>query len=57
MYCAMAYYHNEWGNYNIRAVRAKGYKTLEAAVAAVEKVGRDGYVRLLGQNQPAWSTS
>lgn len=55
MYYAMAYYPNEWGNFNVRAIRTKGYRTLESAINAVKRVGHDGFVKQLGVSTPVWS--
>lgn len=54
MFYAMAFIKNEFGLYNIRAVRTKPFKKIDAAKRAVEKAGR-GYVKQLGLKEPVWS--
>lgn len=54
MFYAMAFFQNEFGTYNVRAVRTKPFKTMQSAQKAIEKVGH-GYVKQLGQANPVWS--
>lgn len=54
MFYAMAFYKNEFGKYNVRAVRTRPFKKADAAIKAVKKVGQ-GYVKQLGEKQPIWS--
>ena len=54
MYYAMLFLQNEWGLFNVRSVRNKGYASLIAAQKAVEKSGHKGYVKKAGLNLPVW---
>lgn len=54
MYYAMIFIENEWGNINVRALRSKGYSTIEAAINAIESKCHTGYIKMLGQTKPVW---
>lgn len=43
------------GNYVIRTVRTKGYKSLESAKQALINSGKEGFIKKLGLKQPVWS--
>jgi hypothetical protein len=55
MFYAMIFIRNEWGNDNIRALRAHGYKTIEAAKKAIENKKAKGYVKKINVSRPVWS--
>lgn len=55
MYYAMIFIQNEWGMFNVRALRTKGYKSEVVAKRAIEKANAKGYVKKLGNPQPIWS--
>lgn len=54
MYYAMAFIDDGYGYAQVRAVRINPFKSLEAAIRAVQKVGH-GYVKKLNVKQPVWS--
>lgn len=56
MFYAMQFIPDEFNPRNVivRAVRAKPFKSFDAAVRAVKKVGHQGYVKEYGKKQPVW---
>lgn len=55
MYQSMQYIpisHSD--NVSVRAVRAKPFKSLDAAVRALLKTGNEGYVKQQGQLRPVY---
>jgi hypothetical protein len=55
MFYSMVFVRNEYGHHNIRALRCKGFTTLNAAIKAIQDKGLDGYVKKLGFNNPLWT--
>ena len=54
-YFAMVFHPTEEQQYCVRSLRVSGFKSLEAAKAAIIRVKKDGYVKKLGQAAPMWS--
>lgn len=57
MYYALAFLPNEWGKFQVRSLKIRGYKTLDSAKAAILKSGKEGYVKKLGNATPLWSNA
>ena len=55
MFYAMCFIKNEWGLFNVRPIRTKGYVNLISAKKALEKSGLQGYVKKQGSKEPIWS--
>lgn len=56
MFYAMAFYPTGYNkNVTCRAVRTAPYRSLEEAVAALLKVGQEGYVKQEGITKPVWN--
>jgi hypothetical protein len=56
MFYAMKFLRLDNGNYVVRSVRTKGYKSLESAKQALVKQGIEGFVKKLGSKEPVWRT-
>ncbi|MDX9756261.1 MAG: hypothetical protein RBT52_01950 [Sulfurimonas sp.] len=56
MYYAMVFIPNEWGKFNIRAIRSKGYTSLLNAKKALQKTGMSGYIKQVGHSVPVWKS-
>jgi hypothetical protein len=55
MFYAMIFSPSEYNLVCTRSLRTKGFKTLEAAKAAIIRVKKEGYVKKLGEKAPVWS--
>lgn len=42
-------------NVVVRAVRTKPFKTMGAAVRALNRTGREGYVKMVGHSRPIYN--
>jgi len=51
----MAFLPSFENNVCIRSLRLKGFRSLEAAKAAITRKKVDGYVKKLGSSVPVWS--
>jgi hypothetical protein len=55
MFYSMVFIRNNYGHHTIRALRCKGFKTINAAIKAIQNKGLEGYVKKLGINKPVWN--
>jgi len=56
MYYALKFLRLDNGNYVVRSVRTKGYKSLDSAKNALLKAGTEGFVKKLGEKEPVWKS-
>lgn len=54
MFYAMGFYKTEYDSVVVRAVRVNPFKSLDAAIRAIKKVGH-GYVKKHGERAPVWT--
>lgn len=57
MFYAMKFLRLDNGNYVVRSVRTKGYKSMESAKNALLKAGTEGFVKKLGEKEPVWKNT
>ena len=55
MYYAMVFIMNEYGGFNVRALRSSGYKSLNTAINAINRSKKQGYVKQLNVSKPVWN--
>ena len=55
MYYAMKFITDDFNNVIVRPVRVSSFSKLSQARKALEKSGKQGYVKKLGEQVPVWS--
>ena len=56
MYSAMQFVPTGFNdNVVVRAVRTKPFKSFDSAVRALNRTGREGYVKMVGHSRPVYN--